>query len=213
MAFEFIKGIFNPDRNVNAEKTAKNLNKTIKSLSNHGGTEAREHIAALEKHAAELAKHKINYENAVISGSGVAEAKSAFRDANKEVNNAIKAGRSHISGEKSYVRGQRFGRIVSSKPVLIIAGLAAAIGAVSWVGNKRKEKIRDSQNELRDQKIDSMRTENTAVQAQPSTNTLMGLEPVAGDHAARVVAGRNGGMGGVDASNPPVNMQFEAVRT
>lgn len=118
-------------------------------------------------------------------------------------------------GKATHAVGYAFGRSGVAKP-LKFAGVAAVVatavaGVALWAGNRRSEKARESRDELHQQKMDSMRAEMATMQPQVGANTLMGLEPTPGDRAARVMAARNGGMG-LDASNPPVSMPYEAVR-
>lgn len=86
--------------------------------------------------------------------------------------------------------------------------VAATVGGVAWMSSKRNSAAKESQRDLQEQQTNAMRAEVTSMQG-----TMMGLPPKEGDHARRVLASRNGGMGGVDISNPAVNMPYEAVRS
>ena len=100
---------------------------------------------------------------------------------------------------------------MSSKYFLVPAAIVAAAAAISKVSSKRKEQKRQELVENRNQNIDSLRAD---VAALSNGNTMMGMQPVAGDHAARVLSGRNGASAGVDTSNPAVSaIPYEVVRT
>ena len=210
----FFSGIFNPDRAVPVDKTVSNIDSVIKKLGKIDSDGAAEHVEALKKHSEILADHKLKLENAINNNGDVNAAKSALREVNKEAAGGIKAGRSHIRGVNSYLRGQMVGRIATSKPALIIGGLVAAAGALSWISSKRDSQVKESQSALRDMQTQAMKADIMAMQ-QPmvGANTMMGLQPVAGDHANRVLAARNGGMG-VDTSNPAMSAgNFDVARS
>lgn len=216
----FFEGLFKPDRKINAEGTIRHLDKLTDKLAKLGGSEAVEHLETLNKAAKTLKGAEAAHIGAVEGGFATDATKEALREANKAAMDAAKAGRSHLKGVSRFKMGQRFGRVASNKfvaiPVLALGGLAAIAGTASWLGGKRDEKEHDSRLELQNQQTNAMRADITAMQqsAPPAqSNTLMGEEPVVGNYASKVLAARNGTAGGIDVSNPTVNMQFDAVRS
>lgn len=100
---------------------------------------------------------------------------------------------------------------IATNTGILLATATAAIATVSWTSSKRRDKERESQDDLRSQQIASMRTD-IAVMKQCSPTTMMGLEPCPGDRAARVLAARNGAGMGIDTSNPEVSLPYDVVR-
>lgn len=168
--------------------------------------ESREHIGYVNG-----ARNEWKQTEALHNASPSDATREAVQKAKGNYHDTLKAGKSHLSDAKSFARGQMVNRVVTSKWFLVPAVAAATVGAISWMAGKRAEKARESRDELRNQRIESARAEMAAMQSQVGANTMMGMEPQPGQHAQRVIAARNGGMG-IDTSNPPVNMQYEAVR-
>ncbi len=113
------------------------------------------------------------------------------------------------------------GKIGLKTPLIAGTLLAAGAGVAMWMNGKNKEKARDSLETLRAGQMQSTQADIMALQQQNAAmmnpavggNTLMGLQPVAGDHANRVLAARGGNMG-VDVSNPNMTAaNFEAARS
>ncbi len=113
------------------------------------------------------------------------------------------------------------GKIGLKTPLIAGTLLAAGAGVAMWMNGKSKEKARDSLETLRTGQMQSTQADIMALQQQNAAmmnpavggNTLMGLQPVAGDHANRVLAARGGNMG-VDVSNPNMTAaNFEAARS
>ena len=142
--------------------------------------------------------------NSVFKGSGgaISKALGTVKDAFVKSTNAVAYGA---------------GKIGLRTPLIVGGVLAAGVGVATFLGRKRADKAKESQMALRDNQMEAMKADiiaNQQAMAQPAigANTMMGLQPVAGDHANRVLAARNGGMG-VDTSNPNMTAaNFEAAR-
>ncbi len=215
----FFSGLFNPDRAVSVEGTVSGIDSLVAKLGNIDSAAAAEHIEILNKHNTRLADHQLKLENAVNSGGDVNAAKAALREANKEAASAIKSGKSHIRGVNSYARGQMISRIMTSKPAMIIGGAAVAVGALSWLSSKRDSQVRESQEALRAKNMEAMQSDIMTMHQQQAAspmvgaNTMMGLEPVHGDHAQRILAARSGSVG-IDTSAPNMSAaNYEVARS
>ncbi len=192
----------------NAQDTVKNINKIVEKLPDVAG--GGKFVDGLKEHSEKLSRYHNAYKDAVLSGEGVKSSRDSLREVQKQAFAAFKEAKKHVGDAKAFARGKFVGRVVSSKPVKILAGAGAVVGAVSWLTSRRAKQNREEVVEARNQQINDMRAD---VAAMKGANTMMGLEPVAGDHAARVAAGRNGASAGVNTSNPEVSLPYDIVRT
>lgn len=209
----------------NADAFMKKIDKTISKLHKSGHAEADAHLQELIKLKTNYGSSLDGYSNAMRSGVNVDTAKEAFTAAHGEVKGAFKKANSFILRSNWVGRGQKFGSFMASTPGKIVAatvgipallvGGAMAAGVISGSRSKRdmasREELMDKQVTAMNSEVAALQQQNATVMAQRGGNTLMGLDPVHGEHAQRVVAGRNGGMG-IDTANPSMTAaNFEAV--
>lgn len=204
-ALEAISGRHTSD---SAKDIAKGIKKTLSKLPKVEGGD--EFISKLGEHSEKLIDYRANYSEALKTGVGAGDAKKALDEVRKTAGTALKEAKSHIKDVKSLARGKFFGKVISSTPAKFVLGATAAVAAVSWLASRRNKQERAELVDSRNQQIDAMRAD---VAAMKGANTMMGLEPAPGDHAARVAAGRSGASAGVDVSNPAVSMPYDVVRT
>ncbi|MEZ5691715.1 MAG: hypothetical protein R3D71_08640 [Rickettsiales bacterium] len=218
---KFIEGVVSggnnrPPKPVQVGGDLDNVDKIVEKLGGIAQDNATiEHGNKLNAARKKLVKlHKV-YEQAIENGSGVEQAREALLKHQKEISGTIKDANKHVRGVKAFARGQKLRRFATSKVGMGLIAAAGAIGALSWMNSRRNNQEKLSYDELRANQTASMKADIAAMQQHPATQagTMMGMQPVVGDHANRVLAAR-GGMGtGIDVSQPQVDMPYEVART
>lgn len=166
------------------------------------GVEVAQHYEALK---AARDAHKA----ALKTGVGVAEATKTLGDAHKAAAPVLEKASGFVSDAKSFARGERIGKIITNKPLMIATAATAAIIALVKHSSNKAKRERAEEVANREQQLAAMREETNMIRG---ANTMMGMTPTPGDHAARVLSARNGMAVGLDTSNPPVDMNYQVVR-
>jgi|GEM_PF-4463139 len=205
-----IKGIGNAFAHRRATNTAQSViggvEKISEKLPKYNGEKL---VDPLKKAGAEVADKFAAYKGAVATGVGVTEAREALSESRKAATGILKEAKSHIGDIKSFARGNFIGKILSSKFFLVPAAIVAATVVLAKLVSGKNKRSRAELVENRNQAIAAQQAEVDAIKA----NTMMGLAPAPGDHAARVLAARSGAAMGIDTSNPNMTAaNFEAVR-
>lgn len=212
----------------NGEKFLADMDALIGGLGKSDSSAAGEYIKTLQENREKFGNALNGLNDAVRAGSGVKEAKEAFNSARSDANQAFKGAKKHLSGYKWSGRGAAVGRFMGSTagkvvtgavaiPTLLIGGAVAA-GLFSASRNKKsmesREELQMRQLEATNAEVAALQQQTAAMQQQRAMggNTMMGMQPVHGEHAQRVLAARGGNMG-IDPSNPNMSAaNYEAVR-
>lgn len=199
----FLKGIGNAFAHRRATNTAENVIGGVEKISEklykpkyNSGSQLAD---PLKKAGAEVAYKLAEYKGAVASGVGVVEAREALSASRKSAAGLLKGAKNHIGDIKSFARGNFIGKIISSKLFLVPAAIVAATVVLAKLISGKAKRNKAEEIENRNKATEALRTE---VESLRGANTMMGMQPAPGDHAARVLAGRNGAAMGVDTSIP-----------
>lgn len=196
----FFKGIVEAASHRRATNLSEKIIDGIEKISNKlpkfkGGDEL---LDPLKKASAEVESKFAQYKNAVRDGVDVGAAKEALTDSRKAAAVLLKNAKKHVGDIKSLALGNSVGRVVSSKFFIVPAFIASATYIISKVFSGKEKQRRAELVENRKQNIAAQQAEVSEFKA----NTMMGLAPAPGDHAARVMAGRSGASMGINTSNP-----------
>ncbi len=177
-----------------------------------------EMIKNLEAQKEKLGAASGLYKEAKKSGVGVNEAFESLKGAHAEAAGHVESANSYLKGIKSQIRGERLGKLTGNKKLLVGIGAVAALGGlISYSRSNAREK-RAAEVANRQENLQQMREDVAVLRAAQNgpnsagQNTMMGMAPTPGDHAARVMSARNGAAAGIDTSNPPVDMNYQVVR-
>jgi hypothetical protein len=115
--------------------------------------------------------------------------------------------------ERAGNMGEALGKFGLRKAGFVGVGALAVLGGLAaWASNSRKNAERESKMALQEEAMASLQPipQMAPPIAGPAVgdSTLMGMAPVAGEHAARVRGGRGQEVG---VSNPPAPGQYETV--
>ncbi|MEQ1705676.1 MAG: hypothetical protein ABL867_06855 [Rickettsiales bacterium] len=228
----FVKGIFGSSKQVvneqdfldNAERAYLQIGKLKDKALGHADT-AR--IAGKLQEHGELLGNKISAYNTgpkidpkILSSMSAEEveamvakkaatAKAELIKTYNIVTKTMTQATAQVGEAKSFARGQTVGKILKSKFFIIPVAIGTAAVLAGKIISGKNKRDRAELVENRNQAIAAQQAEVDAIKA----NTMMGLAPAPGDHAARVLAGRSGAAMGIDASNPNMTAaNFEAVR-
>ncbi len=199
---DFIKGV---------EKTERHLNNSVADLNKLG---KKEEAAALLRLNERLGDARVHHANPAEHNMNVEAAKENLLKIHKEAAEKAKEAKAQVKTLKWQNRGNKFGKVVRSKLFIVPAAVVGAITAAAMFSSKRAKQERAEEVAGREQKTQEMREDVAALRAvQNGQNTLMGIPPTPGDHAARVLSARNGAAAGIDTSNPALNMNYDVVRS
>lgn len=123
-----------------------------------------------------------------------------------KINNTIESGKSAL--QSSLIKRTLTSKLFLIPAAIIAATIAATVMVAKAIFGGKGDKAEETENKR--QSTQALRAEVEALRG--AEDTLMGEPKVKGAHAARVMAGRNGGAAmGVDTSNPAISMNYDIV--